>query len=64
MIPYCIRKGREADAFEIRSLLWGMRKTRKEGKDCYIFAIPSSGLDTEEAMVSDVSAEGSANTAD
>lgn len=47
-IPYQVIKNEETGAVEIRSLLWGWRKTpRGEGEteDHYSFAIPPSGLD-------------------
>ncbi len=47
-IPYQFKKDEETGALEIRSLLWGWKKTpRGEGeeKDHYSFAIPASGLD-------------------
>ena len=52
LIPYKVQTDEETGVVEIRSLLWGWRKTPpKEGeeKGCYIFAIPPSGLDDEEA---------------
>lgn len=48
MIPYRFKKDAETDALEVRSLLWGVRKTPCEGKDRWAFAIPPSGLDMEE----------------
>ena len=47
MIPYRFKKDAETDALEVRSLLWGVRKTPCEGKDRWDFAIPASGLDME-----------------
>lgn len=47
-IPYQFKKDEETGALEVRSLLWGWKKTpRREGekKDHYAFAIPASGLD-------------------
>ncbi len=47
-IPYQFKKDEETGTFEVRSLLWGWKKTpRGEGeeKDHYSFAIPASGLD-------------------
>ncbi len=47
-IPYQFKKDEETGALEVRSLLWGWKKTpRGEGeeKDHYSFAIPASGLD-------------------
>ena len=48
MIPYRFKKDAETDALEVRSLLWGVRKTPAGGKDQWAFAIPPSGLDTVE----------------
>ena len=48
MIPYRFKKDAETNALEVRSLLWGVRKTPCEGKDQWAFAIPPSGLDMEE----------------
>ena len=47
MIPYRFKKDAETDALEVRSLLWGVRKTPVGGKDQWAFAIPPSGLDME-----------------
>jgi len=50
-IPYRFRKDEESGAVEIRSLLWGWKKTpRAEGEtqDHYCLAIPASGLDQDE----------------
>lgn len=47
-IPYQFKKDEETGALEVRSLLWGWKKTpRREGEknDHYAFAIPASGLD-------------------
>ena len=46
MIPYRFKKDAETDALEVRSLLWGVRKTPGGSKDQWAFAIPPSGLDT------------------
>ncbi|MBP5295389.1 MAG: hypothetical protein J6Y95_06690 [Lachnospiraceae bacterium] len=49
-IPYQFKKDSETGALEIRSLLWGFRKTPRKGgetKDHYAFAIPPSGLNYE-----------------
>ncbi len=48
MIPYRFKKDAETNALEVRSLLWGVRKTPGEGKDQWAFAIPPSGLDMKE----------------
>ena len=48
MIPYRFNKDEETGGLEVRSLLWGVRKTPCEGKDRWAFAIPPSGLDMEE----------------
>lgn len=48
VIPYQIKKDKQTGTVEVRSLLWGLKKTpHKEGekKDHYAFAIPASGLD-------------------
>lgn len=47
-IPYQIKKDEETGIFEVRSLLWGFRKTPRgdgEEKDHCSFAIPASSLD-------------------
>ncbi len=47
-VPYRVQTDDKTGVFEIRSLLWALRKTpRKEGEenDHYAFAIPPSGLD-------------------
>ena len=47
-IPYQFKKDEETGALEIRSLLWGWRRTPdadEEGKDHISFAMPPSGLD-------------------
>ena len=52
LIPYSAKEDEETGVFEIRSLLWAFRKTpAKEGEenDRYAFAMPPSGLDSEEA---------------
>ena len=51
-IPYSVKKDKDTGVLEIRSLLWAFRKTpAKEGEenDRYAFAMPPSGLDSEEA---------------
>ena len=48
LIPYYYRKDEQTGVTEIRSLLWGLKKTpHKEGetKDHYTFAMPPSALD-------------------
>ena len=50
-IPYQFKNDEETGAVEIRSLLWGWRRTPDgdgEGKDSITFAIPVSGLDYED----------------
>ncbi len=52
LIPYSVQTDEKTGTVEIRSLLWAWRKIpAKEGeeKGRYAFAIPPSGLDTEEA---------------
>ncbi len=44
-IPYRIRKDKETKTLELRSLLWGVKKTPGKDKDNYFIAIPGSGLD-------------------
>ena len=47
-IPYQFKKDEATGALEIRSLLWGLRKTpagEGETKDRFTFAIPPAGLD-------------------
>ena len=44
-IPYQFKKDDETGSFEIRSLLWGLRKNPGEDHDNFSFAIPASGLD-------------------
>ena len=49
-VPDAVRRDRTG-AVEIRSLLWGWRRTPDgdgEGKDSITFAIPASGLDYED----------------
>ena len=48
MIPYRFKKDSEAGTLEVRSLLWGVRKTYGESKNYYSFAIPASGLDFDD----------------
>lgn len=51
LIPYSIEKDEEIGAIEVRSLLLGLKKSPSkdgDGKTYYSFAIPSSGLDSEE----------------
>ena len=48
--PYQIKKDKETGTLELRSLLWGVRKTPGEEKDHYSFAIPGTGLDEEEKV--------------
>ena len=48
MIPFSVKNDRETGAFEVRSLLWGVRKSYRDGKKYYSFAMPSSGLDEIE----------------
>lgn len=50
-IPYKYNKDEKTGEIEIRSLLWGLKKTpRSEGetKDHFKFAMPASGLDVED----------------
>ena len=54
VIPYQFKKDPETGAFEMRSLLWGWRKTpaaEGETKDHICFAIPASGLDTPDEQI-------------
>ena len=47
-IPYQVKEDEETGSFEIRSLLWGWRRTPDadgDGKDKISFAIPASALD-------------------
>ena len=57
-IPYQFKKDKETGTLEIRSLLWGLRKTPGEDKDHYSFAIPASGLDIEDEEEDDALVEG------
>ena len=57
VIPYSIKRDDESGTLEVRSLLWGMRKTPGEDRDTYAFAIPSSGLDESDELLSEVSAD-------
>ena len=60
VVPYQLRKDEETGAVEVRSLLWGWKKTpRAEGeeKDRYIFAIPASGLDCADETEAETPAE-------
>lgn len=59
-IPYKIEKDEETGAFEIRSLLWGWKKTPPaEGEEDanVVFAIPGNGLSEEAAVEEAVPAE-------
>ena len=50
MIPYSVEKDEDTGAIEIRSFLWGCRKTpneEDEDKYTFAFAIPPSGIDAE-----------------
>jgi len=50
-IPYQFKKDIDTGAFEIRSLLWGVRKIPRadgEEKDHFVFTIPASALDSED----------------
>ena len=47
VIPYQVRKDEASGAVEVRSLLWGVRKTPGGETDRYTFAIPGSGLNEE-----------------
>ena len=47
LIPYRFKRDKEAHTMEVRSLLFGVKKTPGEDKDHYTFAIPSSGLDED-----------------
>ena len=60
VIPYSVKKDKETGTVEVRSLLWGVKKTpRKEGedRDTYAIAIPSSGLDYADAQTDDTEEE-------
>ena len=46
-IPYQVRKDGETGAVEMRSLLWGVKKTPGREKDRYTFAIPGAALNEE-----------------
>lgn len=46
-VPFRIRKDEETGAFELRSILWGLRKIPGEEKNGYTFAMPASGLDED-----------------
>lgn len=46
-IPYQVRKDGETGAVEVRSLLWGVKKTPGREKDRYTFAIPGAALNEE-----------------
>lgn len=51
LIPYQVKQDKETGAFEIRSLLWGWRKTppaEGEDKASITFAIPSFALPKED----------------
>lgn len=47
VIPYQVRKDKETGAVEVRSLLWGIKKTPGGENDRYTFTIPGSGLNEE-----------------
>ena len=57
IIPYKIVYDKEAKNLELRSLLWGVRKTPGEEKDNYTFAIPGSGLEPEEKTPAEENAQ-------
>ncbi len=60
VIPYRVKKDEGTGTLEIRSLLWGVRKTpAKEGekKDRYEIAIPGSGLDLAAAKEAETAGE-------
>ena len=44
-IPYQFKKDEETGTLDVRSLLWGLKKT--PGEDHFSFAIPASGLDED-----------------
>ena len=50
VVPYRIKKDKEANTLEVRSLLWGVKKTPGEEKDHITFSIPGSGLDANPAV--------------
>ncbi len=59
-IPYQFKKDEQNNIVEIRSLLWGWKKTpRQEGEenDHIVLAIPASALDSGKAAVSAKPAE-------
>lgn len=45
LIPFLVKRDREAGTVEVRSLLWGVKKFPGKDKDHYDFAIPPSALD-------------------
>ena len=60
VIPYSVKKDKETGTVEVRSLLWGVKKTpgeEGEDRDTYAIAIPSSGLDYADTQTDDTEEE-------
>jgi hypothetical protein len=57
LIPYKIKWDKETDTLELRSLLWGVKKTPGAEKDSYTVAVPGSGLDEKEEAPAEEDAE-------
>ena len=57
IIPYRIRNDKKAGTLEVRSLLWGVKKTPGAEKDSYTVAVPGSGLDEKEEAPGEEDAE-------
>ncbi|MBR6376615.1 MAG: hypothetical protein IKS05_02505 [Oscillospiraceae bacterium] len=48
LIPYRIRSDKETGTCELRSLLWGVKKTPGAEKNSYTVSIPGSALNSKE----------------
>ena len=48
LIPYRFRSDKESGTCEVRSLLWGLKKTPGEEKNSYTVSIPGAALNSKE----------------
>ncbi|MBO4420046.1 MAG: hypothetical protein J5789_09530 [Oscillospiraceae bacterium] len=48
LIPYRVQSDKETGTCEVRSLLWGVKKTPGEEKNSYTVSIPGSALNSKE----------------
>lgn len=65
VLPYIIRRDPQTGTLELRSLLWGLRKTphgEGENKDHYSFAIPPSELDEDKSSAANDAGQPSTET--